>query len=490
MGTGLGTFSLASPMYQPPASGEILDKMHNDYLELMVTSGFSSLILFLMAAGLFRVGLVTFKEVRLKAFTFLGVLAVAVHAMGDFPFQNISITWLLALWLGISFVKEKQMIPVPSYVKILLLLFGVIMLPTQFMRTASALTGGSLFPSFSPRLITENLYQSRTSGKCSDWINVAEQVAVKHLRYAPLRAEIARCYESLDDYDKALEYMEEAVKQEPYNIQMRLSAAKLCYMQGKWDRAVEHLISARSVGTELKFMIPLEPDLRDSVLINGNRRYVDLYPYRGILSYRSTIVQLRKWKSNLVWPMIKEGLARYPSSVELMKQAMDYFSGARPERSLQFATISYSIEPESAIAYKAAHFARDAGRHDDAETWFVKALEDPDNASRYAIRAPKFVLDRSQALEIMISQFNRDPHPILAYYIGSNYDNHNDVIEASRWYEQAIGLRSDYAPIYRKYYDMMVRQGDATMVSDILRRARTNLDSENYQAEFVDKNNQ
>ncbi|MDE3116889.1 MAG: O-antigen ligase family protein, partial [Pseudomonadota bacterium] len=107
LGLGLGTYINAYPMYSDTVTRFIIDRAHNDYLELAAGWGLPAAILW-WSAMLWLVGLCArgvFQRRRARAYPMLAVAAsvlVGVHSAFDFPLQMPAIALLYAVILGLG----------------------------------------------------------------------------------------------------------------------------------------------------------------------------------------------------------------------------------------------------------------------------------------------------------------------------------------------------------------------------------------------------
>lgn len=108
-GTGLGTFADTFPLVEPAASGVAFDHAHNDYLELLATTGVAGaaavaagiILLTLRLLRVFRSG--NRREDRAAALGALGVLvALATHSLVEFGLSIPAISGSAALIAGLA----------------------------------------------------------------------------------------------------------------------------------------------------------------------------------------------------------------------------------------------------------------------------------------------------------------------------------------------------------------------------------------------------
>ncbi|HTL51906.1 MAG TPA: O-antigen ligase family protein [Planctomycetota bacterium] len=107
-GTGAGTFRDAFSVYQPPSLAGQYRFAHNEYLNLLTDMGLVGLGLGLVFVGLwFRAVWRKIKTAqpdpqRWRWCVLVGVLAVALHQIGDFGLQDPAVLWWFCLLLGLG----------------------------------------------------------------------------------------------------------------------------------------------------------------------------------------------------------------------------------------------------------------------------------------------------------------------------------------------------------------------------------------------------
>jgi len=72
------------------------------------------------------------------------------------------------------------------------------------------------------------------------------------------------------------------------------------------------------------------------------------------------------------------------------------------------------------------------------------------------------IKDYSKALEIEPQNYS------AALFIGNTYDKKNDLAQAAKWYERAIGLDPNIETAYRYYADMLAKQGEMSRARAML----------------------
>jgi O-antigen ligase len=107
LGFGLGTYQQAYPLYEDTFLPYIMDKAHNDYLELAAGWGLPAAISWLASIGWLVWMCVRgiFVRQRDRVFALLGIGAatlVGVHSLFDFPLQIPAISLLFSAMIGLA----------------------------------------------------------------------------------------------------------------------------------------------------------------------------------------------------------------------------------------------------------------------------------------------------------------------------------------------------------------------------------------------------
>lgn len=482
-GTGLGTFRLAAPHYQPPVEGMLLDKMHNDYLELLVTSGMLSFVLLIPAITMIRHGLYALRRGGLRAGLFLGMLAVCFHAVMDFPFQTISVPWIMALFAGTLFPDRNHRNGPPllffSMSTILLLLLAA----SQVLSFAAILSKGRYFPEFAPETVLKQLHKHNQAETEETYISHAERASTCHPRWAPLQAELARARWERDPA-AAIRLVEEAARLEPFNVDIRLLAARYQFIEGNREQALYHVTQARAIKQTAPLIVPLTREEQDRVTIEGNQAYIRLYPRRSGEAYSVTVRQLKKRSSPRAWEIIREGLALHPDNPKLLDHAVGHLQKKNRRAACHFARLAFAAAPSGYRAYVCAKTTHALGLEAETRKWFLLSLQLHEHPSRLAANAMRYLSDPDEALTMMHTVFSRDPSAGLAYHLGIAFEKREEWERALTWFREAVNLKKDYSHAYRAMYRIEISRGNLLSASHILQRARQNMSESSVKKAF------
>ena len=122
LGSGLGTYRAVYPTYSRQFIPYVVDRVHNDYLELALGLGLPAAVLWVSAlcllAGQCIFGVFRRRRRRIFAVTAVGATAlVGFHALFDFSLQMPAVATLYAVVLGIGLGQSEPSRNVPEQTK-------------------------------------------------------------------------------------------------------------------------------------------------------------------------------------------------------------------------------------------------------------------------------------------------------------------------------------------------------------------------------------
>lgn len=298
IGVGPGNFFINYPYY---GIGEeealrgvslVVDRAHNDYLEVCAEEGIVGLILFLyLLYSFFRVAFILYREADresrlLMAGIICSVVGICVNALASFPFNNPS-TQLL-FWVNVSFAgglyrKVRGERPVKmnySLLKIYLAVFiitgsivGIMGIRASRYMYIARNTKNNLSLQFAERAILYNPF------------------SFKYLHFAGTTAM------NLNDYQKAYDLLTRAAKLHPYYDSTRNNLGLTYLFTGNLEKAEEEFLTA----------LKLNPD---SYEFNNNIGFLYLITerYDEAIRYLKRAIQL---KSDAYLSFYSLGVAYY-----------------------------------------------------------------------------------------------------------------------------------------------------------------------------------
>lgn len=105
-GSGLGTFQMVYPLYEP--SEEIIhlyaNQAHNDYLQILLETGIFGIALVGMFYGL---ALLAFSHSKLSQAAMISILAIALHSIVDYPLRTMAVGIVFAYLAALVFSREE-----------------------------------------------------------------------------------------------------------------------------------------------------------------------------------------------------------------------------------------------------------------------------------------------------------------------------------------------------------------------------------------------
>jgi O-antigen ligase len=115
LGTGLGTFPQAWKHYYPSGTAAVWHEAHNDYLQLFAEAGGAGFVIFVAAFAIFAwryllPGILNGKEAESYAMhgVVVGIVAVALHSLVDFPLQIIGCAVLFVVLSAVAVAYRTQ----------------------------------------------------------------------------------------------------------------------------------------------------------------------------------------------------------------------------------------------------------------------------------------------------------------------------------------------------------------------------------------------
>jgi O-antigen ligase len=111
-GTGLGTFHDSYGLYADRFDPYVFDRVHNDYLELVLGMGAPAAVLWILTiasmAVVCAIGVIRRKRRRIYSLAAVGAsILVAVHSLFDFSLQMPAVSLLFAVVLGVGLAQSE-----------------------------------------------------------------------------------------------------------------------------------------------------------------------------------------------------------------------------------------------------------------------------------------------------------------------------------------------------------------------------------------------
>jgi tetratricopeptide (TPR) repeat protein len=478
-GSGLGTVELAAPALQMPIRDSIVDKIHNDYLELLATGGILGVLLF---AG---VGIWIFGRLALlrKAYTLrgglaVGLLAIAIHSLVDFPLQNFSAMGMFCIALGMlsAFQFTRPFAPLRR------LKIGYMLL----LLAAGAILSFQLWGLWSVSRGTASVWQVRKSlPLIRHDPKVGERMVRQHALYAPAWGELARAYGERNELDKSVAAIEKACLLQPQNAFLHLAAAKQYYLTGLDDRIVPALIRAFSILPSKGILeIPLSLRERETVVFSALPLALKNYGPKAEEFYSTAYLFLSWWKSSRIFEMLRMARQDLPRSHMLANDlAFELLQAGDNKGGLEEAKRGFALSPNARSCLLAARANARLGRGKDTLDWLTRglALNTGKNAW-FVLEGASYLKPFSpeESLRLLKAGYNSDPDHWTAYSIATMFWERHELWNAAEWYEKAIQTDPSFAPAYRSLIEMYNQAGEKERAASIAKQARLHCPAEKW----------
>jgi tetratricopeptide (TPR) repeat protein len=471
-GSGLGTMALAGPHFQEPAGTRIVNKLHNDWLELAATAGLSSLLLFLCVGLLARpcfghLG----RQGSLRGGMLAAIIAVGVHSMVDFPLQNLSVLLWACLAAGALARLTSPVTAVPSAWegRCLRVFLGgglvvAAMLANGLMRVAQ---GGS--DPWQP-------YRSMVGTARTE--QTMQRLLTGHPLMAGLWGELSRVREGANDFEGALEALRRAVTLQPRNPALRLMEARLRYIGGEEGASGAALSEAFALnpGMGLNDFPPLKEDC-GRILSAGARTGVGYYGSDAAGHFRNAYHWMRKNCPGPEAQLAREVVRHLPGSAEahqlLAYQLLEEGDAEGARRSAGRA-LAIDREPQGLLlAARAGAALGDRTETMDALKEGLERLGDAPN--RWFILSGLRPIEKEipeESLTLGEQAFRARPDPLVALWVGGQYEFLGRLRKAAEWYEAAIALDPDLDRAHGGYIRMLARTADPRLADAVTRAER------------------
>ena len=447
-GTGLGTVGMAAPLKQRPMREAVVDKIHDDYMELLCTGGLLGFLFFAGIIAWMARGLVFLRAgYTLRSGLVVGLLAVALHSFVDFPLQNLSVLGLFCIILGMvsSFHPSPPLPPLrglkPVALGFLILAAGIWLCSLAGLSRANEGKASVWQIAPSLPLIRHNPAEG-------------ESMARHHALYAPVWGELSRAYEERKQYDRAVEAIEKACLLQPRNASLNLTAAKNYYLAGRDDQIVPALTRAYSVSPMLSIeAIPLSLQERESVLFTALPQAFRNYGAFSYEFYMNAYLLLKWWQSDRVLEMLRQAHGNLPHSTDLANDLAEelLFAGAVRE-GLGIAEGMFAESPNAKSCLLIAQADAALHREKEIRDWLYRGLGlTPGKNAWYVLQGAEILkpFAPEESLRLLQTGFHSDPDVWTAYVVGNIYVARKELWTAAEWFEKAYRVSPHFVAAYR-----------------------------------------
>jgi len=481
-GTGLGTVEISAPLKQKPLMHYVVDKIHDDYLELLATGGILGLVFFAGILVWALRGLVFLKPgYTLRSGLVVGLLAVAFHSFVDFPLQNFSVLGMFCIVLGIvsSFHPMPPLAPLrslkPAFLGLLIVGGGVwVCCYAGLVRTAKG---------------DASVWQvSRSLPIIRHNPAMGEYMARHHALYAPIWGELSRAYEARDQQAKAVEAIEKACLLQPQNASLHLTAAKQYYLDGRDDQIAPALILTYSLSPMLGIeTIPLSLKEREGVLFAALPRAYHNYGAFSTEFYVNAYLLLNWWRSDRLIEMLRQAHGNLPHSTDLANDLAEELLLAGNVR--EGLEVAQRMDAESPNAKSCLLIARaDAALHREKEIrdWLYRGLGLAQGRNAWLVLEGARMLKSfapDESLRLLQTGFHSDPDVYTAYILGTEYLERGELWTAAEWYEKAYRVNPRFSAAYHAQIQVYTRLGERVRAAQTAEVAQKYCPSEKWGTE-------
>lgn len=478
-GSGLGTVELAAPTLQMPIRDAVVDKIHNDYLELLATGGILGFLLF-AGVGIWIIGRVALlrKAYTLRGGLAVGLLAVALHSCVDFPLQNFSVMGLFCVALGIlsAFHFTRPSAPLHR----LKIAYMILLL------AAGAILSFQMWGLWSVSRGVVSVWQVRKSLPLIRHDPAAgERMVRHHPLYAPAWGELARAYGERNQLEKAVAAIEKACLLQPQNSFLHLAAAQQYYLTGLDDRIVPALIRVFSILPSKGILeIPLSLQERETIVFSAMPLALKNYGPKAEEFYSTAYLFLQWWKSDRILELMLKARQDLPHSFLLANDlSYELLQAGDDKGGLTEAQRAFALSPNARSCLLIARAHSRMGRGKDTQDWLARgmALNKGKNAW-FVLEASKYLKPFSpeESLRLLKTGFNSDPDPWIAYVIAYTYFERRELWNAAEWYEKTVQVDSDFVPGYRNLIQIYIQLGEKERADLVLRQAKIQCPKEKW----------
>jgi len=470
-GTGLGTIPIASGIYQKPMKETIVDKIHNDYIELLSTSGIISIFLFLSLGIIIYKNFIFLKgKYNLRCGIFLGIVCVLVHSFMDFPLQNFTVMSYFSLALGVLFVnhdikKEKR----KNLKNIFLILLGFSVL-FQFILITGLLN--IKYKGYSYFFPEESFSFIRTD------IEKANNFVKYFPFYAPIWGEQARLLEREDKVEEAINCIERAIILEPTNPKLYPIASKLYFIKGDDENYLKSLSYGFGLGNMSLKPFPLSDKEKERVVLKSLEIASKYYGKDAYPVYLKSYYVLFEIKSKKAKEVALEGTYKFKDSPDLhYLLAREYFNegnlkGAEEENLKSFNLLK---DLRNYLLFAKINFKRN--NYEEGKRYLYDGINliKPDTYTLgYFIEGADLLKQKSpeEAREFLKTGFYIKPYPLIAYYIGIIEEEVKNFISAEEWYKKSIEIDDKFESSYRRLYYIYKIQKDFKRLNELIEVAK------------------
>ena len=482
-GSGLGTIPIVSGIYQKALKETIVDKIHNDYIELLATSGIISILFFFSAGMIIYKNLIFLKEkYNLRCGLLLSIICIFIHSLVDFPLQNFTILSYLSLSVGFLYINVKtneKKSKVLKYILLLLLLFAVIV---QFFHIIGLINvrqrGYSLFfPEESFKVIRNNK-------------EIAKEFIKIFPFYAPIWGENARLEEKENNFEEAIRSIERAIILQPTNPKLYPLAAKLYFIQADEEKYYNALSYAFGLSNEVTLKpFPLSKEETEKIVLNSLKISSKYYGKEASFFYLKSYYNLSNINSKKAKDVLIEGAEKFKENAEAhFLLANEYFKEGNLKKAEEENSISYEKEKNIRNNLLFAKICFKKNDYECSKNYLyegIKLIKNDTYTLNYFIEGAFLLKEKSieDAKEFLKTGFFIKPYPLIAFYIGLFEEEKKNIISAEEWYKRTISIDDKFENAYQRLYLIYKAQKDFKALEELRAQAKMKFPQKNWYEE-------
>lgn len=482
-GSGLGTVPIVSGIYQKALKDTIVDKFHNDYIELLATSGIISILFFFSAGMIMYKNLMFLKEkYNLRCGLLLSIICVLIHSFVDFPLQNFTILSYFSLCIGFLYINSKtseKKSLILKYILLLILLFATIV---QFFHIVGLINVKQRGYSF--------LFPEESFGVIRNNEKIANDFIKAFPFYAPIWGENARLKEKENNFDEAIKSIERAIILQPTNPKLYPLAAKLYFIQGDEENYHNALSYAFGLSNEITLKpFPLSKEETEKIIFKSLKISSKYYGKDGSFFYLKSYYNLLNINSKKAKDVLIEGAEKFKENAEIhFLLANEYFKEENLQKAKELNKISYNLEKQIRNYLLFAKICFKGNDYECSKNYLyegIKLIKNDTYTLSYFIEGGFLLKEKSieDAKKFLKTGFFIKPYPLISFYIGLFEEESKNIISAEEWYKKTISIDDKFENAYQRLYLIYKTQKDFKALEGLKTQAKIKFPQKNWYEE-------
>lgn len=479
-GTGLGTVPISSGLYQSALKEIIVDKIHNDYIEILSTAGILSFFLFFSAGLIIWKNLVFLKDKYiLRCGLLLGIISVFIHSLVDFPLQNFSIMSYFCLVMGFLYINQKVDEKGSNFLKNTLIFFLLFAIVIQFIFFTGLIN------------VRYKGYSIFYPEESFEFLRGSPELALKFLKfhpfYAPIWGERARALERDNKIEEAIDSIEKAIILQPTNPKLYPLAAKLYFIQGNDQKYLQSLSFALGLNTNFSLKpFPLSKEELENVVEDSLKISYKYYGREGSMFFIRAFYILSNSGSKKAKDVILDASKKFSKNAEILYLlANEYFKEGNLSGAYEENLKSYKVEKTlwNTLLFAKIYFKK--GNYEEGKKYLYEGIKliKPDSYTLSYFIQGAFLMkpeNIEDAEEFLKTGFFIKPYPLIAFYIGFFEEEKKNYIAAEQWYKKSLEFDDKFENSYQGLYRIYKIQRDTKALEEIRIKASLKFPEKNW----------